>query len=400
MTDFESAQTGADTALKQALRYGANLSEVQASLGLYRRMIENDLAGSELALRRAIDINPNYAMAHLWLANTLSPQGRFREAFAELEQAEQIDPLHPAIITNIADYLFSMGRYDEGVTKLERVLELDPDLVDVYSVLTEWSGQYGHVSDGMRWARSALDENPDDTQLLLQVGALYIQLGDLGAANEYLQRARALAPNSDLVFLATCMYYFANEQYADLVQMIEARQFTSADSEVVRMSTAWHGLGRIMLGEYRRGADFLMESLGDTDTIAFSPSFDMYLLSYLAYAYQQLGQDLRAQEALDEALAVAARARGQGWRTPRLNYGIASVYALQGRKDEAIGQLRNAVDAGLRAPGLTGTDPQFEGLQGLEAFRLLVAEVDADLNRQRAAVLRDVGELTTAQLTR
>ncbi len=126
----------------------------------------------------------------------------------------------------------------------------------------------------------------------------------------------------------------------------------------------------------------------------------MYLLSYLAYAYQELGQTLRAEETLDEALAVAARARGQGWRTPRLSYGIAAVYALQGRKQEAIGQLRNAVDAGLRAPGLIGTDPQFADLQDLEAFQLLVAEVDADLNRQRAAVLRDRGELTTAQVTR
>ena len=108
----------------------------------------------------------------------------------------------------------------------------------------------------------------------------------------------------------------------------------------------------------------------------------------------------RAQETLDEALSVAARARGQGWRTPRLNYGIASVYALQGRKEEAIGQLRSAVDAGLRAPGLTGVDPQFEGLQDLEAFQLLVAEVDADLNRQRAAVLRETGEFATAQVAR
>jgi len=397
MTDFESASAGSDVALRQALRFGANLSEVQASLGLYRRMIEGDLAGAELALRRAIDINPNYAMAHLWLANTLSRKGRFREAFAELERAEQIDPLHPVVITNIANYMFSMGRYDEGVAKLERVLEIDPDLVDVYSVLTEWSGQYGHLSEGMRWARRALDENPDDPQLLLQVGLLYVQLGDLGAANEYLQRARAQEPNNDLVFLGSCMYYFANEQYADLVAMLDQRQFTSADTDVMRMSTAWKGLATVMLGDYRQGADFLMESLGDTDTIAFSPSFDMYVLSYLAYAYQQLGQELRAQETLDEALAVAARARGQGWRTPRLNYGIASVYALQGRNEEAIGQLRNAVDAGLRAPGLTGTDPQFAGLEDLEAFQLLVAKVDQDLNRQRAAVLRDAGELATAQ---
>lgn len=399
MTDFESARTGADTALKQALRYGANLSEVQASLGLYRRMIDHDLEGSELALRRAIDINPNYAMAHLWLANTLSRQGRFREAFAELERAEQIDPLHPAVITNIANYLFSMGRYDEGVAKLERVLEIDPGLTDVYSVLTEWSGEYGHLSDGMRRAREALDDHPDDPLLLLQVGMLYTRLGDLGAASEYLERARTLDPNSDLVFSSTCAYYFANEQYADLAQMIDERGFTSADNDVRRMVAAWRGLAAVMLGEYRAGADALMGSLGDTDTIAFNPSLDMYLLSYLAYAYQQLGQTERAQETLDEALAVAARARGQGWRTPRLNYGIAAVYALQDRADEAIGQLRNAVDGGLRAPGLTGTDPQFAGLQGLEAFRLLVAEVDADLNRQRAEVLHDAGDLTTAQAT-
>jgi len=400
MTDFESARTGADTALKQALRYGANLSEVQASLGLYRRMIEGDLAGSELALRRAIDINPNYAMAHLWLANTLSRQGRFRDAFAELERAEQIDPLHPAVITNIADYLFSMGRYDEGVAKLERVLEIDPGLTEVYSVLTEWSGEYGHLSDGMRRAREALDNHPDDPRLLSQVGMLYIRLGDLGAASEYLGRARTLDPDSDLVFLGTCTYYFANEQYADLVQMIDERRFTSADNDVMRMLTAWRGLAAVMLGEYREGAGALMESLGDTATIAFDPSFDIYLLSYLAYAYQQLGQTARVRETLDEALAVAARARGQGWRTPRLNYGIAAVYALQGRADEAIGQLRNAVDAGLRAPGLTGTDPQFDGLQDLEAFQLLVAEVDVDLNRQRAEVLHAAGELTMAQAAR
>jgi len=63
------------------------------------RIGEYRLAGAEQELRRAIELNPNYAMAHHYYAGYLLGLGRPADALAENDRARQLDPFSLSINT-------------------------------------------------------------------------------------------------------------------------------------------------------------------------------------------------------------------------------------------------------------------------------------------------------------
>lgn len=117
----------ARTAALRALKLDESLAEAHASLALIKENYDYDWPGAEREFRRAIQLNPQYATAHQWYAESLSWQGRFQEALAESEQARRLDPLSPIIGSDHASILYYSRQYDAALKQIRSVLELDPN---------------------------------------------------------------------------------------------------------------------------------------------------------------------------------------------------------------------------------------------------------------------------------
>jgi len=116
----------------KALELDDTLAEAQTESGVFKLYYEYDWSGGERALKRAIELNPNYALAHHMYANLLVSTGRFDEAIAERKRALEIDPL--SVRTNALlgwDY-YMAGRYDEAIAQYGRTSELDPNYPLIY----------------------------------------------------------------------------------------------------------------------------------------------------------------------------------------------------------------------------------------------------------------------------
>jgi TolB-like protein/DNA-binding winged helix-turn-helix (wHTH) protein len=142
----------ARTAALRALELDESLAEAHASLALIKENYDYDWPGAEREFRRAIQLNPQYATAHQWYAESLSWQGRFQEAFAESEQARRLDPLSPIIGSDYASILYYSHQYDAALKQIRSVLELDPnfehaqgEMVPSYLQL----GKYGEAIDAI-----------------------------------------------------------------------------------------------------------------------------------------------------------------------------------------------------------------------------------------------------------
>jgi len=70
---------------------------------------------AEQEFKRAIDLNPNYSIAHHWLAFDLAAMGRMDEAVDEVRRARQTDPLSAIINPDEAEILYWARRYDEAL---------------------------------------------------------------------------------------------------------------------------------------------------------------------------------------------------------------------------------------------------------------------------------------------
>jgi len=115
-------------AAQKALQLDDTLAEAHTSLAAVRIIKDADWQGAEREFQRAIELNPNYAQSHHWYGNLLlDPQGRHEEALAELRRAQDLDPLSPAISTDIGYSYYLAGRNDLAEDTLLKVLTASPD---------------------------------------------------------------------------------------------------------------------------------------------------------------------------------------------------------------------------------------------------------------------------------
>lgn len=147
----------ARTAALRALELDESLAEAHASLALIKENYDYDWQGAEREFRRAIQLNPQYATAHQWYAESLSWQGRFQEAIAESEQARRLDPLSPIIGSDYASILYYSRQYESALKQIHSVLELDPNFEHAQGEMVPSYLQMGRYDEAI----DAINQWPD-----------------------------------------------------------------------------------------------------------------------------------------------------------------------------------------------------------------------------------------------
>ena len=117
----------AKAAALKALALDDQLAEAHASLGQVAAYYDYDFVTAEREYRRALELNPNYATAHQWLAEHLSTMKRFDEALAEIKRALELDPLSLIMNRIYADILLDQRRFDEAIDQYQKTVELEPN---------------------------------------------------------------------------------------------------------------------------------------------------------------------------------------------------------------------------------------------------------------------------------
>jgi TolB-like protein/Tfp pilus assembly protein PilF len=142
--------TKARAAALQALRLDDSLAEAHTSLALLSEVYGWDWQTAESEYRRAIQLDPNYATAHHWYAECLGFQGRFDEAFEEMERARQLDPLSLIIAADKGALLYFSRQYERAIEQFRVVSEMQPNFPRVHAVI------FAYVEKGR--FRDALDD--------------------------------------------------------------------------------------------------------------------------------------------------------------------------------------------------------------------------------------------------
>jgi TolB-like protein/Flp pilus assembly protein TadD len=125
----------AKAAALKALQIDRNLAEAHASLAQILRDYDWDYAGALREIDRAIQLNPNYATAHQWRAESLSPLERHEEAIAEAKRALELDPLSIIINRILGEMYFHARRYDEAIAQFRKTIEIEPNFPSAHWML-------------------------------------------------------------------------------------------------------------------------------------------------------------------------------------------------------------------------------------------------------------------------
>jgi len=132
---IEGTMPRAKTAVMRALQIDDKLAEAHATLGFIKFRFEWDFPGAEREYKRAIELDPNYSIAHQWYAFYLLLMDRQPEALAQLERAREIDPLSLNIGSGFGTYFFFTRQYDRAIEELKKTVEMDSSFAEAHWML-------------------------------------------------------------------------------------------------------------------------------------------------------------------------------------------------------------------------------------------------------------------------
>lgn len=147
------------------------------------------------AARRALELDPNIAEAHVLLANIDQEQWHWAQAEAEYRRALEVSPNDASAHTGFALWLVCQARTDEAVAWARRGRRLNP--LGFPSDNLAWIlFQSRRYQEALRELRSALAVQGDDIHLLTGLGFVLNAMGRDAEAVPALQRALVLSRGS------------------------------------------------------------------------------------------------------------------------------------------------------------------------------------------------------------
>jgi serine/threonine protein kinase/Flp pilus assembly protein TadD len=141
------------------------LAEHHASLAYVRAFYEWDWSGAEREFERAIELKPNYAVAHHFYSFYLAAMGRLDEAIVAEKWAHELDPVSLIISTNIGMYLYYARQYDKAIEQLLNTLRMDVTFFPAHVFLGLAYEQKGMFEEAITELKKAINFSGGDLSL-------------------------------------------------------------------------------------------------------------------------------------------------------------------------------------------------------------------------------------------
>lgn len=180
------------TALK-ALSLDDKLAEAHAALAAVKLWREFDWEAGERGFRKAIDLNPSYATAHLWLALYLAAMERMDEALLEITFGHELDPLSRVLNLNLARILYFARRFDDAAKQCLKTIEMFPDYLIAHRRLGMTYGEQGMFDEAEAEFKAALSLSPKDSETMSAMAYVYAAAGRTDEAREVFEQIKEIA---------------------------------------------------------------------------------------------------------------------------------------------------------------------------------------------------------------
>ena len=179
-------------AAEKALSLDPSLGEPHVALGYYAQQYAHEFERAIAEGRRAVELQPDLALAHHGLAIFLNMVRRSEEALAEVRKAAELDPLTPLFQAHVAWILRCLYRHEEAMRVILSGLELFPNdyymlriliyccsasgrgdlALDAAEKIAAW-GKTGPVGEALRGFACAVAGNRDEATRLAAASELH-----------------------------------------------------------------------------------------------------------------------------------------------------------------------------------------------------------------------------------
>ena len=257
------------------------------------------------AFKEAAEIDPNYALAHVGIADFyvwaniygLIPASEYYDnAIHALEQALAIDdqlgeayasyglvvnnmfrpaeaerhllnalelaPHYPHAFEWYSALLVASGRFAEGIVAIKKAEELDPLSLRTMTLVAWTTYQTGDMVSALKKAEEIISLDENYPQGHMQRGYVLCELNRGDEAVVEIERAMELMPGSALVQYYLCFAYAAAGRHADAKRLADEM---TAMAETSFVKPMFIGLAKVSTGEFDKAFEYLNIAVDDRD---------------------------------------------------------------------------------------------------------------------------------------
>ena len=301
---------------------------------IFRTIAPEDCTAAIEHFQRAIELDPNFALAH--------------------------DGLGAAYVNRVFKGFGGAEDYERAEVAFQKALSIDPKLVEARMLMVFiylWRGQKQKAREEVARARR---EAPDEPVVHFVKATLHRLDGEYGRALRSYERLMRLDPAAHIVASynrALVYMYMGNFEET-------ARQLDHAGDEENPLVKTFRALALYYTGKTDAAAELMKGNIATHPNMhGIRPFMAMFLSAQGKHeeALAQLNANVIRNAEVDADIA----------------YSVASVYALEGMEDKAFEWLARAIALGNENQPCFEHDPNWAALKNTPRFQDLMAQVSA-----------------------
>ncbi len=206
---------------------------------------------------RALEIDPTLAEAHAALGLYHSNLGEWEKSEEYYLQSLELNPNYPLGHEWLAALLVGTKRFEEGTREILIAEKLDP-LSLRPKVLSAWTiYQTRNYDLAQVKARELIALNPEFMQSHLQLANILTETGDIPAAVAHARRAMEIEPNSPLLVYVLCFGLVRSGEMVEAEALVEKWMAASMKNYIAPYFLA---LPHVALGKKERAVELLEQA--------------------------------------------------------------------------------------------------------------------------------------------
>jgi tetratricopeptide (TPR) repeat protein len=212
--------------------------------------LQGGLAQAERDLRAVAQRHPGYALAWFNLGNAVQEQGRRQEAIELYRRAIELEPAHVDAHVNLGRALHGLGRFEEAEQAYRRCVALQPKNATARVNLASVLKDQGKFAEAAAVCRQGLQGAPGSAELNLLLGGVHMHQGQLTLALEAYRAAARAAPDNPRALWAVGYTLITTGKEPEGLQWLERARAIPPDSAVFRSaaSSLYLALGDLQAG--------------------------------------------------------------------------------------------------------------------------------------------------------
>jgi serine/threonine-protein kinase len=176
-----------EDAARKSLELDDGLAEAHLAMARVKSNVW-DWVAVERGIKRAIELNPSLASAHIDYTFFLIIHGRNEQALAEARRARELDPLSHGANRVVVYGLLLASQHVEAVEAANRMLEMDPNNPTLHSLRAQIYTRMGERRQAVASWQEAIRLGDDSRDAQIFLGTAYAKVGETGKTRMILRR--------------------------------------------------------------------------------------------------------------------------------------------------------------------------------------------------------------------